>query len=145
MKFTLALAAVTVSLSAVPSYASEGSYIGAGVTFGDNVSEETVLVRYDIPGSPASIRGQYTSFEKPEVSLSATYDSSVGVYAGVGVATRLSESNGLLTEEADGDAIAFVQLGYERDLGDSGVFGIDYKRSLADDTYAITGFAGLKF
>lgn len=139
---TLSTAAL-LSLVAAPAMAQ--SYVAGGVTVGDNQTEESVLVRYGFPVTPVSIRGQYTSFETPEVALSATYDSNVGVYVGLGVAADVSDQPGLLTADAEGDVVTFAQIGYERPVGAKGYVGVDYKRSLADDTYAITGFLGVGF
>lgn len=139
------LSIATVAVTTLCSAASAQSYAAAGVVVGDNQAEESALVRYDVPGAPVSVRGQYTSLETPEGALSVTYDSTVGVYVGVGVGADFSDEPGILTEEAGGEAIAFAQIGYERFIGQNSVIGVDYKRSLADDTYAITGFAGLTF
>jgi hypothetical protein len=133
--------AVLSALSLAPVTQAQ-SYIGAGVVFGDNQSEEAIVGRYDLPGFPVSIRAQYTSFQNPEAALGATYDSSFGAYIGGGAVTNINEDAGILT--ADEDTRAFVQVGYERFVGQT-VVGLDYKRTISDDTYALTGFVGLTF
>lgn len=118
------------------------SYAAAGISFGDNTSEETALLRYDLPEADTSLRAQYTGLQTPEISLSATYDTSFGVYVGAGAVFGVSANSGILTETKD--TAAFAQLGYERKLNGT-VVGLDYKHALGTEDYALTGFVGLSF
>lgn len=132
-----ALSLATVAASG----AMAQSYLAPAVTFGDNVVEEGVIGRYQVPQAPLSVRGHYISFENPEAALSLTYDTPYGVYLGGGVVTSFGDGGSVLTTSED-DAGAFAQVGYEYHV-ERVTLGADYKTDF--DEYAITAFAGLSF
>ena len=131
----------TVGLALAATGASAQSYVAPAVTFGDNVVEEAIIGRYEVPQAPVSVRGHYISLENPEAALSVTYDTPYGFYLGGGVVTSFGDGGTVLTSEED-DAGAFAQLGYEYHV-DRATLGVDYKTDF--DEYAITAFAGLNF
>ena len=128
---------------AVATGANAQSYAAVGSSFSEAGAEETVIGRYDLPSAPSSLRTEYTSFDNPEVSLAATYDTSFGVYLGAGVAESLSDKSGVLT--ANESSVLFGNVGYERFLSETTVVGVDYKFALGNDAEKLSGFVGFTF